>query len=116
MRPGYQDEAFHPHQGGHEQKFPPTLLDVKGIRHQRQCLLVKASSSKTRAEIADKVHIEHFVTLGLKLFRRPLQQRNAVANVVLKEKPPASQPGCDCLERLEGVSCGEFAQLRDILL
>ena len=104
------------HQGGREQKFSPTVLDVKGIRHQRQCLLVKATSRKTRAEIADKIHIEHFMTLGLKLLRRPLQQRNAVANVVLKEKPPASHPDCDCMEQLQGVSCGEVAQLREVLV
>src|ERR1700692_1075976 len=116
VRPGCQDEAFHSHQGGREQKFSPTFLDLKGIRHQRQCLLVSARSSKTHAEIADKIHIEHFMTLSLKLFRRPLQQRNAVAKVVLKEKPPASHPGCDCMEGLQGVSCGKVAQLRDVLL
>ena len=75
-----------------------------------------ARSTKTRAEIADKIHIEHFMTLGLKLFRRPLQQRNAVANVVLKEKPTASQPSCDRTVRLQGVSCGKVGQLRDVLL
>jgi hypothetical protein len=116
VRAGCQDKAFHSHQGGREQKFSPTGLDVKGIRHQRQCLHVKATSSKTGAEIADKIHIEHFMTLGLKLLRRPLQQRNAATNVVLKEKPPASHPGCDCMERFQGVSCGEVAQLRDVLL
>ena len=32
--------------------------------------------NKTRSQIADKIHIEHFVTLGVKLLQRPLQQRN----------------------------------------
>jgi hypothetical protein len=87
-------------------EFSPAFLDIKGIHHQRQRLLVLARSSKTRAEIADKIHIEHFMTMSLKLFRRPLQQRNAVANIVLKEEPPASEPSCDRMERLQGVSYG----------
>jgi hypothetical protein len=49
-------------------------------------------------------------------FRRPLQQRNAVANVVLKEKPPTSHPSCDRLVQLQGVSCGKVSQLRNALL
>ena len=87
-------------------EFSPAFLDIKGIHYQRQRLLVLAGSSKTRAEIADKIHIEHFMTMSLKLFRRPRQQRNAVANIVLKEEPPASEPSCDRMERLQGVSYG----------
>ena len=36
-----------------------------------------------------------FDPLGLKLFRRPLQQWNAVATIALKKQPPALQPSCD---------------------
>jgi hypothetical protein len=83
------------------------MLHVNCVHSQRQRLLVLAHGNKTRTQVAEKVHIEHFMTLSLKLLRRPLQQRNTIAKVVLKEELPTSEPTRDRMERLQGVGYRE---------
>ena len=53
------------------QKFSGTLLVIDGIHHQRQRLLVLTEVHKSRGQIADKIHIQHFMTLSVKLLQRP---------------------------------------------
>ena len=67
------------------------MLDINGVHDHRQRLLVLANLDETRSQVADKVHIEHFMALGLKLFQSSFQQRNPLAEIILKEQPPASQ-------------------------
>src|SRR5258708_3803009 len=90
-RSGRQDEPFHPEQGRHVEKFSATMLRINCVYRQRQRLLVLTHGSKTRTHVADKVHIERVVTLSVKLFQSPLQQRNPSTNIILKDQPPTSQ-------------------------
>jgi hypothetical protein len=63
-----------------------------------------------------KSHIEHFVTLSTKLFQSPLQQRNSLAEIILKEQPLTSQASCHGTVGLQGIGRRELGQLRDVLL
>ena len=40
---------------------------------------------KSRGQIAGKIHIQHLVTLGVKLLQRSLQQLDSIDAIILKE-------------------------------
>jgi hypothetical protein len=75
---------FHPEQGGHIQEFSAAMLHINGVHNHRQSFLVLAHRNETRSQIADKVHVEHFVALSVKLFQSSLQQRNSLTKIILK--------------------------------
>jgi hypothetical protein len=67
------------------------MLHINGAHGQRQRFLVLAHGDKTRTEVADKVHVEHFVILSVKLCQGSLQQQNPLEEIILKEQPLTSQ-------------------------
>ncbi len=85
-----QDEPFHPEQGGHIQKFSAAMLHINGAHGQCQRFLVLPHGNKTGTQVADKVHVEHFVMLSVKLCQGSLQQRYPAAEIILKEQPLTS--------------------------
>src|SRR6202012_6107647 len=58
----------------------------------------------------------HLVTLSVKLFQSPPQQRNRRAEIVLKEQPLSLQAGRYRTVGLQGVGRSKLGQLRDVLL
>ena len=92
------------------------MLRFNCAHGQRQRFLVLADGNKTRTQVADKLHVEHFVTLNVKLFQSPLQQRNPRAEIILKEQPLTSQASRYGTVGLQGVDRSELGQLRDVLL
>ena len=57
---------------------------------------------KSRGQIAGKIHIQHFVTLSVKLLQRPLQQLDSIDAIVLKEQPLTPQASRYGTVRLSG--------------
>jgi hypothetical protein len=67
------------------------MLHINRVHSQRQRLLVLAHGNKTRTQVAERFHIEGIVMLSVKLFQSPLQQRNPLAEIILKQQPLTSQ-------------------------
>jgi len=82
--------------------------------------IVRASwclpGNEARSKVADKVDVEHFVMLSVKLFQSSLQQRNPLAEIILKEQPLTSQASRYGTVGLQGVGRRELGQLHDVLL
>ena len=97
------------------QKFAAALLRFDCIHGQRQRLLVFTKVHKTRGQIADKIHIQHLVTLGVKLLQRSLQHWNPIDAIVLKEQPLTSQASRYGTIGIQGVRGREITQFVDVL-